>query len=142
MQAAGKLTVNLVPTDAEGKASESPLADKIESPEDLIGERVDFLIKVVEAKGLPEDLCRDPFVTYGFFLDQKDNIPAVSGVNRNPVFNYSKHHHIDMNQEMLDYLKNDSLSFSVFAYPTIISKSKLKKENPPFQKEESVNVTT
>lgn len=57
MQAAGKLMVNLVPTDAEGKASESPLADKIESPEDLIGERVDFLIKVTDAKGLPEDLC-------------------------------------------------------------------------------------
>jgi len=49
--------VNLSPTDSEGKASESPLADKIESPEDLLGERIDFHIQVKEAKGLPEELC-------------------------------------------------------------------------------------
>jgi hypothetical protein len=31
MKAAGKLMINLIPTDFEGQASESPLADKIEN---------------------------------------------------------------------------------------------------------------
>jgi len=123
MQAAGRLIVNLVPTDCEGIASESPISEKIESPEDLLGEWIDFFVKVKEAKGLPEDLCWDPFITFGFYLDPKEKIPAVKGVNWNPVYNYSKQCSVDVTPEVLQYLKNDSLSFSVYAYPTIIEKS-------------------
>lgn len=122
--------INISPTDADGHASESPLADKIETPEDLLGERIDFIIKVSEAKGLPEELCRDPFVTFGFYLDPKESIPPVKGVNRNPIFNYSKHLNVDVTPEILEYMKNDSLSFSIYAYPTIQSKSKSSNKKP------------
>jgi len=71
MQAAGKLVINLAPTDEDGTAQSSPLEEKIEAPEDMLGERIYFKVKVKEAKDLPEELCKDPFVTYGFYLEQK-----------------------------------------------------------------------
>lgn len=70
MKPAGNLLVNIIPTDAEGKIP-SPLEDKIETPEDMVGERLDFKITVKEAKGLPDERCRDPFITYAFYTDPR-----------------------------------------------------------------------
>lgn len=50
---------------------------------------------------MPEDLCWDPFITYGFYLDPKETIPNIKGVNRNPMFNYQKHYTIDVTPEIL-----------------------------------------
>ena len=95
MTNAGTIKVNIVPTDEDGEAEESPLADEMESPDDLIGKRIDFNIKIENAQGLPNDLCRDPFVKYQFFDDPKQETPKIEGVQPSPVFDYKKHYTVD-----------------------------------------------
>ena len=64
----GKLEVNLIPTDQTG--TDEPPDELIpDEPEDLIDQRIDFLVNISKAKDLPEDLCRDVFVEYSFYLD-------------------------------------------------------------------------
>jgi len=112
------LVINLKPTDQSGEAEGSPLEEEIKSPEDLLGKTIYFYVEVIEALELPEDLCWDPFVRYGFYLEHKEEVPAVKGISRNPKFKYSKLMQIEVTKDILSYLENDSMSFSVYAYPT------------------------
>jgi len=59
----GNLEVDVVPVDPNGDVE---LADEDlpEVPEDLIQRRVDYLVKVIRAKNLPTNFCRDVFVEY------------------------------------------------------------------------------
>lgn len=64
----GKLELNILPCDESG-TDEPPDEIIPEAPEDLIDQRIDFHVKIKQAYELPEDLCRDVFVEYGFYLD-------------------------------------------------------------------------
>lgn len=67
LQSAGRLVINLWPTDSTGELDRSPLEEEIKSPDDLIGQTIYFYIDVIEALELPEDLCKDPFIWYNFY---------------------------------------------------------------------------
>jgi hypothetical protein len=67
LQVMGKLEVNIIPVDEDG---ESEIPDDLipEEPEDLIGKRIDFIIEIKQATGLPKNFCRDVYCEYKFFL--------------------------------------------------------------------------
>ena len=44
MEQSGTLHLNLVPTDFDGEADQSPLEEELDSPEDLLDKRLDFKV--------------------------------------------------------------------------------------------------
>jgi hypothetical protein len=77
----------------------------------LVGKKIDFNIVVKEANSLPEKLCKDTYVKYSWYLDSKEQqTETVSGMNRNPKFDYKHHMTIDcVTQDMIKYFNNDAL---------------------------------
>jgi len=64
-----------------------------DEPEELLGNRVDYLVQINKALDLPSNFCRDSYVEYSLFLsEEKHKTNVVEGKDRNPLFNYSKHH--------------------------------------------------
>lgn len=86
MQVYGKLEVNIVPVNEDGTEELDFIPDK---PSDLIDQRIDFVVKIDRATELPENLCRDVYAEYSFYLDPtKYKTKTISGKNRNPEFQY------------------------------------------------------
>jgi hypothetical protein len=80
----GKLEVNIIPVDQDGE-SELPEDMIPEEPEDLEGQRIDFIIEIKQAIDLPSNFCRDVFCHYTFFLDdEKYQSVKILGKNPNP----------------------------------------------------------
>jgi hypothetical protein len=130
-QIMGKLDINVVPVDMDG---ESDLPDDMipEDPNDLIGNRIDFVVQIAKATELPEDFCRDVYCEYTFYLgEEKFTSEAITGKNRNPEFNFRYHHTIDpCTDYFLKYLQKDSLCIKIFGFPDfkqIEEKPSLKK---------------
>lgn len=63
----GKLDVNIIPVNPDGSADELEFIP--EEPTDLIDQRIDFTVQIDRASDLPEDLCRDVYCEYQFYLD-------------------------------------------------------------------------
>ena len=56
-----------------------------DEPEDLEGQRIDFLIDIKQATDLPDNFCRDVYCEYQFFLDEeKYSSVKILGKNTNP----------------------------------------------------------
>jgi hypothetical protein len=119
-----------VPTDPTG-TDEPPEELITDNPDDLIDNRLDFLVQITRCKDLPEDLCRDVYVEYTFYLDpEKHRTVVISGKNRNPEFNYSKHHTVENVTDMLvEYLKKECIFFKVYGFADV--KPKQKKSDAP-----------
>lgn len=113
----GKLEMNIIPVCADG---ESELPDYMlpERPEDIIGQRLDFVVEISRAQNLPEDFCKDVFCEYTFFLgEEKFTTKTVPGKNSNPEFNFRKHHTVEnCSEDFLLYLQNNSVSINSFSH--------------------------
>lgn len=80
----GKLEINIIPVDTDG-VSEVPDDMIPESPEELIGNRIDFVVQITKAFDLQEDFCKDVHCEYTFFLgEEKYTTITVPGKNREP----------------------------------------------------------
>jgi len=66
----GNLTVDIVPYNDEDMEFE----DVPENSDDLIGEQLKYRIFIKEASGLPDNFCRDCYVEYKPFLDDKEEV--------------------------------------------------------------------
>jgi len=91
----GKLEINILPVDIDGE-SEVPDDFIPEQPEDLIGNRIDFIVQITKAIDLPEDFCKNVFCEYQFFLSEdKYTTKTIEGKNRNPVFDFKELHTVE-----------------------------------------------
>lgn len=61
----GSLMIKYWPcaADGVGEAADDVMCDE---PHELIGKEINFRVEIDHAKGLPEDLCKNVFVTYQF----------------------------------------------------------------------------
>jgi len=112
------LQLNIVPVDENG----SPDLDWYpEDPKELIDQRLDFVVNIFKAVDLPQDLCRDVYVEYSFYLDQtKYRTDVMKGQDRNPEFKYAKHHTVNIVTKMLlDYLEKELMVFRVYAQANV-----------------------
>jgi len=66
----GKLVVNIIPCDPSG-TDEPPDEIIPEVPEDLLNNRIDFVVQIEGAKDLPQNFCRDVYCEYSFYLDKE-----------------------------------------------------------------------
>ena len=116
-QISGQLSINLVPCEEDGneELDEDNIADE---PEELINMPMDFKVKIDRITGLPEDFCTNIFCEYKFYLDDTVyTTPVCEGRNREPVFNYSKQHHVDcVTKYMIEYLKEDKMTIKIFGH--------------------------
>ena len=106
----GKLEINVVPVDTDGE-SEVPDDMIPEDPMDLLNQRMDFRVEIVRAFDLKEDFCKDIHCEYTFFLEEeKFSTEVVPGKNREPVFNYVRHHTVDpCSKYFIDYLLKENV---------------------------------
>jgi hypothetical protein len=66
----GNISLNLVPVNPDGSGGDTGDLDFIpEDPTDLIDQRIDFIVQIDNITDLPEDMCRNVFVEYQFYLD-------------------------------------------------------------------------
>jgi len=92
----------------------------IEETEELLNKELYFRIDIKKATGLPAELCKDVFVIYKFKHepDKEYRTSDCVGKNPNPVFNYTKQHHIDLISEYhLDYFKTGHIVFKTYGQP-------------------------
>lgn len=88
----GQLDVNVIPVDQEGN-EELADEDLPDQPEDLLDRRIDFVVNIIKARNLPSNFCKDVFVEYQLYLEEeKYRTAVIAGKNRDPEFNYTKHH--------------------------------------------------
>ena len=139
MQVYGKLDVNIVPVNQEGGVELDFIPDE---PADLIDQRIDFVVQIDRATELPENLCRDVYAEYSFYLDQtKYRTKTVEGKNRNPEFEYKKLHTIDYATKMLvDYLEKETLCIRLYGFADVGPK-KPKQAKPVAKKPVANNVS-
>jgi len=113
----GSIEVELIPCDEVGK--ELDLAnlqddDILEDPLDLLGKRLDFILKIKQAI-LPESLCISPLVKYTFFEEEHKTCVIVGDVPT-VEFDYSKHLTIEkIGKKELDYIKDGCLVLKICA---------------------------
>lgn len=111
----GKLDINIVPVNSEGSEELDFIPDE---PSDLIDQRIDFIVQIDRAHELPENLCRDVFAEYSFYLEPtKYRTKVVEGKNRNPEFGYNKLHTVEIVTKMLvDYLEKETLCVRLYGF--------------------------
>jgi hypothetical protein len=63
----GRLDLNIIPCNPDGTFEDLDFIP--DEPSDLIDQRIDFIVEITQAHELPEDLCRDVYVEYQFYLD-------------------------------------------------------------------------
>ena len=86
----GRMHLNLVPCTQDG--NEDLDEDQLpEEPYDLIGESLDFKVKISSIYDLPEEFCGDMYCEYKFYMDEKVyQTPVMKGKDRNHVINFSQ----------------------------------------------------
>ncbi|KXJ25651.1 Kinesin-like protein KIF1A [Exaiptasia diaphana] len=104
----GYLNVEVVPLDSKGKEITEDTDLFIDNPRDLIGEKLDFVVRITSARGLPKKYT-DVYCSYKLFLDEDPKTEKVSGTS-NPDFNYERKFHFDpVNEQFVDYLMKKSV---------------------------------
>eukprot|EP01059_Diplonema_ambulator_P033735 TRINITY_DN7196_c0_g4_i2.p1 TRINITY_DN7196_c0_g4~~TRINITY_DN7196_c0_g4_i2.p1 ORF type:complete len:424 (+),score=164.20 TRINITY_DN7196_c0_g4_i2:318-1589(+) len=101
------LVVNIYPVDHQGSADiEKKVAEK-----DLLGQRVDFVVHVICAKGIPEEFNKTVYCQYLYKWAEKDKYKTQEVVNDSePEFDFKKRFAFSkMNQSLVEYFRSDSV---------------------------------
>lgn len=120
----GKLDLNITPCNPDGSFEELDFIP--DEPSDLIDQRIDFIVEISRAVDLPEDLCRDIYVEYSFYLDPtKYKTQVIVGKERSPAISYKKQHTVEIVTKMLvDYLEKEVMVFRVYGFADVKEKKK------------------
>ena len=120
----GMLKINIIPTDekATRNLAESILNEDelIDDPGDLVGRRLDFLVKI-ESANFKEDFFKDCYVEYEIF-DRNMNLckfqtNIIYGKKKNMKFNYIQHHLFkNVEEKVIQYLLNGMICFRLFGF--------------------------
>lgn len=117
--AIGSLFLEIVPTDILGLKNLS-FDDNylIEDPSELLGRRLDFLLKIKEAI-FPGNQYKDIYIEYEIKKSngekEKFRSNTVYGTKHNPRFSYSFHHIIDkIDENVIEYLLNGEIQLKIY----------------------------
>lgn len=117
--------MNVVPCDETGNEdlNEDLLTDE---PNDLINTALDFKVKISQLFNLPEDLCRDIYCEYQFYMEKETYQTEVcKGSNRSPIFNFEKQHHVEcVTKYLVDYLLQNQLVIKIYGTQELKNKKK------------------
>ena len=104
----------------------------VEDPRDLIGKRLDFVMKI-EYGDIPVEICNDVFCKYTL-MEGEDSLEftteKIIGRNKKPEFSYRKlHTYNNVTEKILNYLLNCNLCIEVFGYPDKKPPQQLARDN-------------
>lgn len=111
----GEIHLNVVPCDPDGneELNEDLMTD---DPKDLIGNQLDFKVKIEKLTKLPEDFCRNIYCEYQFYTDDAVNkTPSCPEKNTDPIIGFVKHHTVEcVSEHLLKYLIDDKLTIRIY----------------------------
>ncbi|KAJ4457184.1 hypothetical protein PAPYR_7348 [Paratrimastix pyriformis] len=119
-QPAGELTAQIAPCNPDGSPPKDLSDDSVPvTSEDLEieenwckpGTRVDFLLKITGAHGLPLHLCQDLYCQYKFFTDQEIvKTTTVTKKTVNPTWDFTRQYTLTVTDDFLEYIQAKSLT--------------------------------
>ena len=96
----------MLPCSADGsEASNEDLEEVfVENPDELIGSRRDFLIRIRAGRGLPKQFG-SLFCSFKWFGEEEESRTAVVDTPMNPNFDYQRHVTVEpVTQSFIDYV--------------------------------------
>jgi len=112
----GTLSVEIWPCAKDG--TRGVLDEEIvDDSKDLLASSMEALVRVVRAKGLPQDLSNDVRVEYDFFIDEAPHqVPAFAGHCQDPEFNYEMKFTQIVTSRFLNHCANKAIVFRVYGF--------------------------
>lgn len=109
----GMINVEIVPCSETG-VEYTELDDVfVDSPSELVGRRIDFVVKVNGCRGLPARFT-DVFCQYHMFLEREDTRTERVSDTSNPDFNHRRMFSFHpATPQLIDYFKDGSLTIQV-----------------------------
>jgi len=124
---AGFLRMNIIPVDEDGVA----LDEGPETPEELVGQFINFRVEISEAWNLPQSWANNVYCEYHFPGLGIKRTNVVQGYSDHPSFNYKEQvNGILVDEFLSNYMQTKKLAISV--YGTGMS---MKVETPKNQRE-------
>ena len=105
-----QLIVNIYPVDAKGCSTLDNTRAK-NGAKDLLGHRVDFVVHIISAKGIPGSFTRCVYCKYVYKWAEKDSYKTNDVRNKaDPEFDFKKRFAFSkMNQGLVDYFMSDNV---------------------------------
>ena len=138
----GMLDVNLIPVDPDGQEIEEDderFDEFVDDPTQLLGNRLDFKVKIGKAEFTREDLI-EPYVSYQLMVQDKhtgklkmEKFKTEKGGDNQASLNFeysNQHTFHKVTQECLEYLLHNNLCFEIHA-TSKIDKRKMSVQNIP-----------
>ncbi|XP_037069265.1 kinesin-like protein KIF28P isoform X2 [Pollicipes pollicipes] len=109
----GVMNIEVIPCAANGKEYKEEDDRFVDSPDMLIGKDVNFVVKLLNIRGLPNKYT-DVFCKYKMYLEDEHATKHVPDTN-NPDFNDAKVFKFPTaTKQLVDYLHNSSMSIQVW----------------------------
>merc|ERR1711871_564969 len=82
-----------------------------------MGEDITLEIRMIAAKGLPNQLCNNVYLRYSFFGNRCIEVTSEETKSMAPKFDFSEQiiQHVD--EEFVDYVKNEAFEIEVWGSP-------------------------
>lgn len=105
-----QLIVNIYPVDAKG-CSTLDNSKVRNGPKDLLGHRVDFVVHIISAKGIPQKFSHCVYCKYVYKWAEKDSYRTTDVRDCcDPEFDFKKRFAFSkMNQGLVDYFMSDNV---------------------------------
>lgn len=129
----GKLMVMVVPCDPKGKEYTEKDDKFVENPDVLLGKDIDFKIKIVNARGLPNRFT-DVYCKYQVYLEENYTQTKPISNTTNPDFNHERVISLKGTPESVTFLKESAFIVQVWG------KQKDEKPKGPIKKKSGMTV--
>ncbi|KAH7638537.1 kinesin-like protein kif28p [Dermatophagoides farinae] len=113
-QEIGVINVEIIPCDENGQEYVEQDDVYVDTPQELLGKSLNFIIKIIGCRGLPNKFT-EIYLKYLMFVDENYSISDKVGVTVNPNFNFKKlFHYSHVTQPLIDYLKEGILNIEIW----------------------------
>ena len=112
-----KIWIELLPLDVGG----NPIDEYVENPEQLIGTKMSFLLRITRATGIPKALSSNVCCRFKWYLDDEfTEVPPCLSVTINPKFEWEKLFTFDpLTRDNIEYLSAKALTVEVLGSPPL-----------------------
>jgi kinesin family member 13 len=108
---AGYLRMNIIPTDEGGQ----PLEEGPDSPEELVGQIINFRVEINEARNLPQSHSNNVYCEFHFPGLGIRRTSIVPGYSEQPVFNWKEQFNsVLVDEQLAKYMQTNKLAVCLY----------------------------
>ena len=85
--------------------------------ENYMGEDITLQLRMVAAKGLPNQLCNNVYLRYSFFGNRCIEVITEEAKSMAPKFDFSEQIIQNVDEDFIDYVKNEAFEIEVWGSP-------------------------